>query len=99
MIDTIAPAVKIPKAAMSAHTNARRPNPSGCRSSFGRAPRRSAIRRKISLPASAHEWAASATIDADDVKTAATVLATATRTFARKAMTTVTGPGYARLDA
>jgi hypothetical protein len=41
------------------------------------------------LPASAQECAASASIDADPVMTAATVLAPATSTFATKAMITV----------
>jgi hypothetical protein len=38
---------------------------------------------------SAQEWAASAVIDAEPVMRAATVLATATKTFAAKAMSTV----------
>jgi hypothetical protein len=48
-----------------------------------------AIRSRISLPESAHEWAASATIDAEPVTTAATVLASAIRMFAPNARTTV----------
>jgi hypothetical protein len=54
------------------------------------AERRSATRRKISLPASAQECAASATIDAEPVITAATVLATAMSRLAPKATRTVT---------
>jgi len=42
------------------------------------------------LPASAHERAASASIDADPVSAAATDLAAATSTFTRNATSTVT---------
>ncbi len=45
--------------------------------------------RKISLPVSAQECAASASIEAEPVSTAATDLATATSRFAAKAITTV----------
>src|SRR6478735_4624313 len=45
--------------------------------------------RKISLPASAHEWAASATIEADPVMMATTDFATAIRAFIASAMMTV----------
>src|SRR6478609_1406613 len=45
--------------------------------------------RKISLPASAHEWAASATIEADPVMIATTDFATAIRAFIASAMMTV----------
>ena len=48
-----------------------------------------AIIRKTSLPESAHECAASATSDADPVSTAAAVFATAIRTLAPKATSTV----------
>ena len=48
-----------------------------------------AISRKISLPASAHECAASATSDADPVSAAAADLATAISTFAPRATRTV----------
>jgi hypothetical protein len=48
-----------------------------------------AISRKISLPVSAHECAASATSDADPVTVAATDFATATSTLAPKATSTV----------
>ena len=48
-----------------------------------------AIIRKISLPVSAQECAASATIEAEPVSTAAQVLATATRKLAPKAISTV----------
>ena len=53
--------------------------------------------RKTSLPASAHECTASATIDADDVSTAATVFAVAMRMLTRKAMRTVTSPTVLRV--
>jgi hypothetical protein len=55
----------------------------------GRRARRLAIIRKISLPESAHECAASATSDADPVSTAAADFATAIRTLAVKATSTV----------
>jgi hypothetical protein len=61
----------------------------GCRLSGPRSDRRSAISKKISLPASAQEWAASASIDADDVIAAATDLAMAINKLARKAISTV----------
>jgi hypothetical protein len=48
-----------------------------------------AIIRKISLPVSAHEWADSATNEADPVRIAAKVLATAISRFAPKAIRTV----------
>jgi hypothetical protein len=51
--------------------------------------RRSAISRKISLPVSAHECAASATSDADPVSTAAADFATAISRLAVKATRTV----------
>ncbi len=58
--------------------------------SAGRRERRSATRRKISLPVSAHEWTASASIDAEPVTVAATVFAPAMSAFARNATITVT---------
>ena len=57
--------------------------------SGGRRARRLAISRKISLPESAHECAASATSDADPVTTAAADFATAIRTLAPRATSTV----------
>ena len=51
--------------------------------------RRSAISRKISLPVSAQECAASASSDADPVSTAADVFATAMRTLTPNATRTV----------
>ena len=48
-----------------------------------------AIIRKISLPVSAQECAASATIEAEPVSAAAQLLATATRKLAPKAIRTV----------
>ena len=48
-----------------------------------------AIIRKISLPVSAQECAASATMEADPVNAAAQVLAAATRKFAPNAISTV----------
>ena len=53
------------------------------------AARRWAMIRKISLPASAHECAASASIDADAVMTAAALLATAMSRLAANATMTV----------
>ncbi len=87
--DTAAPATNSPPAANSDHTYASRPWPSGCAASGGRRDRRLAISRKISLPVSAHECAASATSDADPVTVAATDFATATSTLAPKATSTV----------
>ena len=87
--DTAPPATKSPSAANSDHTYASRPWPSGCARSGGRRARRLAIIRKISLPESAHECAASATSDADPVTTAAADFATAIRTLAVKATSTV----------
>ena len=57
--------------------------------SGGRRDRRLATNRKTSLPESAHEWADSATSDADPVTAAATDFATAISTFAPKATSTV----------
>ncbi|SPD88361.1 protein of unknown function [Micropruina glycogenica] len=57
--------------------------------SRGRSERRSAISRNTSLPASAHECDASATIEAEPVNTAATVFAMPINRLAAKAMTTV----------
>src|SRR6476620_1163790 len=54
-----------------------------------RAAFRSAMSRKTWLPVSAQEWAASAVMDAEPEISAATVLAAATRTFAAKAISTV----------
>ena len=88
-MDTTAPAVNSPKAANIDHTYASRPKPIGCRVSRPRSERRSAMSRKISLPASAQEWAASASIDAEPVMKAATDLATAISRLAPKAITTV----------
>ncbi len=87
--DTAAPATNSPRAANSDHTYASRPWPTGCAASGGRRERRWAISRKISLPVSAHECAASATNDADPVTTAATDFATAISTLAPKATRTV----------
>jgi hypothetical protein len=61
----------------------------GYLASGGRRERRLAVMRKISLPLSAHECAASASIEADPVSAAATDLATATSTFIRNATSTV----------
>ena len=55
----------------------------------GRAARRLAIISRISLPVSAQECAASATIDADPLNAAATDLAIAMSMFAAKASNTV----------
>ena len=89
VIDTAAPATNSPSAANSDQTYASRPKPSGCRSSAGRLDRLLAIIRKISLPVSAQECAASATIEAEPVSAAAQLLATATRKLAPKAISTV----------
>jgi hypothetical protein len=70
-------------------TYASRPNPIGCRLSGSRSDRRSATTRKISLPASAQECAASASIDADEVIAAAIDLAIAISRLARNAISTV----------
>ena len=88
-MDTTAPAVNSPKAANIDQTYASRPKPIGCRVSRPRSERRSAISRKISLPASAQEWAASASIDAEPVIQAATDLATAISRLAPNATSTV----------
>src|SRR5580704_18451730 len=77
--ETTAPATNSPSAANSDHTYASRPYPIGCVRSAGCLDRRLAIRRKTSLPESAQECAASATSDAEPVRTAAAVLATAIR--------------------
>ena len=53
------------------------------------APRRSATNRNTSLPTSAQECAASAVIDADPVRAAATDLPSATTRLAKNASTTV----------
>jgi hypothetical protein len=55
----------------------------------GRPALRLAMTRNTSLPVSAHEWAASASIDADAVRTAATDFASAMRRLAANATTTV----------
>lgn len=89
LIDSADPTANRPKAAMRAQTNAARPYPSGWPSSAGFAERRSAMRRNTSLPVSAHECAASATIEAEPVSAAATDLATAMRALAARAMMTV----------
>ena len=60
------------------------------RGSGGRRDRRLAMSRKISLPASAHECAASASSDADPVTAAAADFATAISMLAPKATSTVT---------
>ncbi len=83
------PATNSPSAANSAHTYASRPWPDGWARSGGRRERRSAISRKISLPVSAHECAASATSDANPVSTAAADFATAISRLAVKATRTV----------
>jgi hypothetical protein len=88
--ETAPPATNSPSAANSAHTYASRPWPDGWARSGGRLDRRSAISRKISLPVSAHECAASATSDADPVSTAAPDFATAITRLAVKATRTVT---------
>ena len=59
------------------------------RSSAGFAARRCAMSRNTSLPVSAHECAASASIDADPVITAAAVLAIAMSMLATNATMTV----------
>ena len=89
LMETTAPAVNSPKAANIDQTYASLPYPKGCRVSRCRSDRRSAISRKISLPVSAQEWAASATMDADAVSEAATVLAMAISRFATNATITV----------
>src|SRR6476661_1551521 len=61
----------------------------GCPLSRGRADRRSAKNRNTWLPVSAQECAASAAIEAEPERTAATDFAAATSTFATKAMMTV----------
>jgi hypothetical protein len=81
--------VKSPKAANIDQTYASRPNPMGCVLSRPRSDRRSAINSKTSLPASAQEWAASASIDAEAVIAAATDLAMAISRLARNATSTV----------
>src|SRR5699024_951280 len=88
-IETADPATNKPMAAIIDHTYASRPYPAGCSASAARAARRSAVIRKTSLPASAQEWAASATIEAAPVSTAATDFATAMSTLAAKASITV----------
>src|SRR6478609_5193456 len=64
--------------------------------SRGRADRRSAKNRNTWFPVSAQECAASAVIEADPVRSAATVFAAATRKFAANAMITVSRvePGF-----
>ena len=89
LMETTAPAVNSPKAANIDQTYASLPYPKGCRVSRCRSDRRSAISRKTSLPVSAQECAASATMDADAVSEAATVLATAISRFATNATITV----------
>ena len=89
MIETAPPAASSPSAATSDQTYASFPLPMGCLASGGRRERRFAVMRNISLPLSAHECAASATIEAEPVTAAATDLATATSTFIRKATNTV----------
>src|ERR1700748_3705687 len=84
-----APATNSPSAANSDHTYASRPWPNGCAASAGRRDHRLAMSRKISLPESAHECAASATSDADPVTAAAADFATAISTLAPKATSTV----------
>src|SRR5215203_5806893 len=88
-MDTTAPAVKSPNAANIDQTYASRPKPIGCRLSGSRSDRRSATSKKISLPASAQECAASASIDADAVIAAAIDLAIAISRLARNAISTV----------
>ena len=90
LIDTAAPATNKPE------RREQRPDvdlppvaQSDARRRRAAAPRRLAISRKIWLPVSAQECAASATIDADPDSTAATVLATATHRFATNATSTV----------
>src|SRR6185369_14497209 len=89
VIDTAEPATNNPSAANSDQTYASRPWPNGCAESGGRRDRRLAMTRNTSLPASAHECAASATIDADPVTTAAADFAIAMRMLAAKATSTV----------
>jgi hypothetical protein len=63
--------------------------PERMHTSGGRRERRFATSRKISLPVSAQEWAASARIEADPVTAAAADFASATRRLAAKATRTV----------
>ncbi|MNW55852.1 hypothetical protein D3C74_335400 [compost metagenome] len=71
------------------HTYASRPNPSGWSWSAGLRDRLFASRRNTSLPVSAQECTASATIEAEPVITAAPDLATAMSRFAPNATITV----------
>src|SRR4029079_11474755 len=87
--ETAAPATNRPTAASRDHTYASRPWPSGCARSGGRYDRRLATSRVTESPVSAQECAASASIDADPVRTAATDFATPTRTLAPRATSTV----------
>lgn len=89
VIETTDPATKRPKPANIAHTYAVRPKPSGCSGVGGRTERRSASSRKISLPVSLQECAASATMDAEPERPATMVLAIAMRMSATKAKITV----------
>src|ERR1700757_3026879 len=87
--DADAPTTKRPTAASSAHTYASRPCPSGWRVSAGRLLLRSAISKNTPLPVSAHEWRASATIEADPESAPATDLAAAIAAFVLSAISTV----------
>src|SRR5664279_4390960 len=89
VMETAAPATNSPSAANNDQTYASRPNPRGCSGSGGRRDLLFAMIRKISLPVSAQECAASATRDAEPVIIAAKDLATAIRKLAPKATSTV----------
>jgi hypothetical protein len=97
MIETPAPTANSPNAAKSDHVRFASV-PVGCRASRGRADRRVAT-RKTSLPVSAHECAASASMLAAPVSTAATVFAIATRRFAPRAMSTVSNDSASPVGA
>ncbi|GAA4036974.1 hypothetical protein GCM10023063_22370 [Arthrobacter methylotrophus] len=71
------------------HTYASLPYPIGWAASRRFDDRLSATSKKTWFPVSAQEWADSAIIEADPVRTAATVFAAATRRFAAKAKITV----------
>src|ERR1700712_1867603 len=89
VIDTADPAANRPRAANNDQTYTSRPYPSGCESSDVWAPRLLAMISRISLAASAQECAASATSEAEPVRNAAAVLASAITTFAANAINTV----------
>ena len=84
-----APVTKIPTAASSDQKKRSLPYPKGCSESAGFSERLSEVSRKIWLRVSAQEWAASASIELDNVIRPAMVLPMAMIVLADSASSTV----------